>query len=266
MRLFLNKALFVILLAIVAFSQPLFAKEANYEPYPNPDSGYVTDKVGLLTTEEQETIEQWLWQVESRSNVEIIVVIIDSIKDYPKTKNNSIEEFATALFNTYGIGNLTGDTPNNGVLLLVAKKDRKVRIELGKYYGYLRDQNAKQIIEQVIIPEFKKNNFAAGITNGTEAIIEEFAGMRVGFPWYLVWIFVSVIVCIFIAISLFKNGKRGWGYVFVGFAIILLLIFFSLLINMYRHLPENSSGSWSSGGMGGFGGGSSGGGGASGGW
>jgi len=263
MRLYLNKALLLSVLLFGLFSQTLLAKANDSELYPKPDSGYVTDNLNLLSYDEQERIETWLWQVESRTNVEIIVVVINSIKDYPGTKNNSIEDFATALFNTYGIGN---KATNNGVLLLVAKQDRKVRIELGKSYGYFRDQDAKQIIESVIIPEFKKGDFVAGITNGTKAIIAEFAGMRVGFPWFIAGIFALAAASILIAVSLFRNGKRGWGYVFVGLAMLLILLAIYLLIMISRHMPDTPSSGWSSGGMGGFGGGSSGGGGATGGW
>lgn len=237
--------------------------ERNYSPYPQPGSGYVSDFVGVLSDEEEERIEQWLWQVESRSGVEIIVVILDSIKEYPATENQSIETFATALFNTYGIGNMPD---NNGVLLLVAKGDRKARIELGKAYGHSRDADAQRIMDEVIIAEFRKGDYVAGITNGTEAIVLEFANLRLGFPWYIVWVIVAAVICLIIGVSLLKSGKKGWGYVFIGLAILLFLLAIYMIVQVARHIASSDSSSWSSGGMGGFGGGSSGGGGATGGW
>jgi uncharacterized protein len=102
--------------------------EKDYSPFPNPGSGYVTDIANVLTLEEEERIERWLWSTESKTGVEIIVVIIDSIRHYPGTPNSSIEPFAMGLFDAYGIGNMP---ENNGVLLLVAVRDRKARIELG---------------------------------------------------------------------------------------------------------------------------------------
>jgi len=238
-------------------------KERDYAPYPQPDSGYVTDIAEILSDAEEERIEKWLWQVESKSGIEIIVLTLGSIKDYPGTNNRSIETFATALFNTYGIGNMP---ENNGILLLVAKTDRKARIELGKYYAHSRDRDAQKIMNDIIVSEFKKGDYVAGITNGTEAIILEFANMKVGFPWHVLWVVVGAIVSLIIGLSLIKNGRKGWGYVFIGFAIVLFLLAIYLVVQIFKHMPSDDSGSWSSGGMGGFGGGSSGGGGATGGW
>lgn len=261
-RLFLSLSALVLFLAAVQ-SNAVPDTNKNFSPYPQPDSGYVSDHADILTTDEEERLERWLWQVEYRSEVEIIVVTIESMKDYPGTANTSIERFAAGLFNAYGIGNMP---KNDGVLLLVAKTDRKARIELGKAYGRMRDSDASNIMENHIIPQFKKEDYAAGVTNGTEAIIEEFANMRVGFPWHIVIAGVSALLALMTGVSLLKNGKRGWGYVFIGLSIVLILLFVYLMIRFIQQLPRNDSDTWSPGGMGGFGGGSSGGGGASGSW
>jgi hypothetical protein len=81
-------------------------EKVDYFPFPEPDSGYVTDMAYLLSYEDEEKIEKWLWQIESRTKVEIIVVTISSIKDYKYAPNETIETFATGLFNKYKIGNL----------------------------------------------------------------------------------------------------------------------------------------------------------------
>jgi uncharacterized protein len=122
-------------------------------------------------------------------------------------------------------------------------------------------------MQNVIIPKFKQNDYAGGITNGVKAILGEFAGLRVGFPWELVTIPIAIIVLALIAYSLFKNGKRGWGWVVVGFIFVLVLALINVIVTVFRHMPDTPSSSWSSGGFGGgFGGGSSGGGGATGSW
>jgi uncharacterized protein len=251
--------------AVDAAEQAPDKKEVkDYSPYPAPGSGYVTDNARLLTRDQEEKIETWLWQAESKTGIEIAVVTIDSIKDYKGTDNSSIESFAAGLFNKYGIGNLPR---NDGVLLLVAVGDRKARIELGEYYGHSRDADANRIMQNVIIPKFKQNDYAGGITNGVKAILGEFAGLRVGFPWELVTIPIAIIVLALIAYSLFKNGKRGWGWVVVGFIFVLVLALINVIVTVFRHMPDTPSSSWSSGGFGGgFGGGSSGGGGATGSW
>jgi len=264
-----------LLFACLASHAPVAAQDAeeapredpiekkDYSPYPQPDSGYVTDHAGLLTPEEEERIERWLWQVESRSKVELIVVTIESINDYEGTDNESIERFAAGLFNQYGIGNMP---KNDGVLLLVAAGDRKGRIELGGYYGAGRDGDALRIMDRVIVPKFRKGDYPAGIREGVKALIREFAGLRIGFPWRLVAILIGILALIMIAISLFRNGKRGWGWVCVGLIVVLVLLLIQAIVTIVRHMPQGHSSGWSSGGIGGFGGGSSGGGGATGSW
>lgn len=234
----------------------------DYKPYPQPGAGYVTDIANLLTDEEEEEIEQWLWKVEEKEGVEIAVVIINSMKEY-KGAPQTIESFATGLFDSYGIGNMP---LNNGVLLLVSRNDRKLRIELGKFYGHTRDADAKKIIDGTIVPHFKNDRYAKGIKEGVKGIMLEFAGLRVGWNWPLIILMVSIPVLILICISLFKSGKRGWGWIVVGMILVVITALLYMVVQIIKHSPGRSSG-WSSGGFGGgFGGGSSGGGGASGSW
>lgn len=250
-------------LAVPGAEQGL-APGGDYGPYPEPDSGYVTDLAGLLNQDEQEQIERWLWQVEAKTGVEIAVVLIRSMSDYPDSANGSIEAFATELFNRYGIGN---QPKNDGVLLLVAKNDRVARIELGAGYGRSRDADAVQIMEGRIIPQFKKERYAEGVTEGVKGIMKEFAGVRIGVNWTLIVLLAAIPVVAVIAYSLFRSGKRGWGWVCVGLVVILVLAAARTVHAIVSSLPEGSSDSWSSGGFGGgFGGGSSGGGGATGSW
>jgi uncharacterized protein len=268
----------LLILAVFLCASALHAQEVNekdwsepaeeragkdYSPFPNPDAGYVTDITNVLTLEEEERIERWLWQTETRTDLEIIVVIIDSIKDYPGTPNSAIEPFAMGLFDAYGIGNMP---ENNGVLLLVAVRDRKARIELGAMYGHTRDGDARRIMDKKIVPHFRKEDYAAGVTDGVKAIMLEFGNVRVGTDWRLVAILVAIPVVGLIAYSLFKSGKKGWGWVCVGFLIVLILAAFWILRQLAQNAPRGRSSGWSSGGSGGFGGGFSGGGGATGSW
>ena len=243
--------------------EPQGSPQKKYAPFPEPDAGYVTDIADLLTRDEEERIEQWLWQVESRTNVEIIVVCIDSIRDYPGTPVRSIEAFARKLFDTYGIGNMP---ENNGVLLLVAVRDRKARIELGAGYGRRRDGDARRIMDGEIVPSFRDEDYAGGIEKGVKALMLEFAGVRVGLNWPLIGIVIAIPVVGLIAVSLFRSGKRGWGWVCIGLLIVLILFLLYIMRETIRRLPEGGSRGWRSGGLGGFGGGFSGGGGATGTW
>lgn len=267
MRIKLN--LLILIFVVLSHCTPSFGRDTNlqsaseekdYSPYPNPDRGYVTDIGDILTVEEEEKIESWLYTAEKDTDIEIAVVIIESIKDYPGTNNSSIENFATGLFNAYGIGNM----PNNkGVLLLVALKDRKARIELGAGYGRRRDQDAQKIMSKKIVPQFRKGNYAKGIINGVQGILKEFADTTIVPGWIKLVVIAIIIALIPISISLFRNGKRGWGWISIGLIIVLLLALIWLLRKTCEQLPRRAG----AGGFGGgFGGGFSGGGGATGSW
>ena len=91
--------------------------------------------------------------------------------------------------------------------------------------------------------------------------------VRFGLNWPLIVLIATIPIVGLIAFSLFKRGKRGWGWVCVGLLIVLLLAILRVVMITGRHMASSSSGSWSAGGFGGgFGGGFSGGGGATGSW
>lgn len=259
--------------------EPAFAEQpAGVEmvegvaPYPKPDAGYVTDLAGMLSRDEEERIEQWLWQAEKEKGIEIAVVTINALQDYPGSENDSIESFATGLFNRYGIGNLP---KNDGILLLVSRRDRKMRIELGQGWGRGHDAAAASIIARDLRPQFKSERYGAGIEAGVKSILAEFAGLNVdaagrggtAIPWETIAIAVAAVALAALAFSLFRSGRSGWGWLALalcGGAVVMLL---RGLNEMGKRMPNSSSDSWSSGGFGGdFGGGSSDGGGSSGDW
>ena len=231
--------------------------EKDYSPFPQPDAGYITDKANILSKKVENRIERWLWEIEKKTKVEIIVVIILSIKEFEDTPNDTIEEFATALFNKYGIGNLPA---NNGVLLLVSVGDRKARIELGESYGHARDADARRIMDGIIVPNFKNADYPGGVTEGVKAIAKEFANVRIGANWTLIILLIALPILGIVAYSLIKNGKRGWGWVVVGILFVAVLWIIFMLFRATRAMPKTA------GGAGGFGGGVSGGGGATGSW
>ena len=237
-------------------------------PFPKPDAGYVTDLADCLSDNDEKQIEEKLWQVEEQSGIEIAVVTIDSMADFPGTPNATIEAFARGLFNEYGIGNLPDD---KGVLLLVSKQDRKARIQLGNGWGNTRDGHAAKIMDGVIVPSFRDGRYADGISEGVDAIALTFARVRFGINWPLIGILAAIPIVGLIAFSLFKSGKRGWGWVCVGLLVVLVLAAVRMLYELIRsrgRMYHDDGGLGDVGGFGGgFGGGSSdSGGGATGSW
>ncbi len=237
---------------------------AQYAPYPTPVFGYVTDLADVLSTQQEDELDQVLWEVEKQSDIEIAVLTINSIDDFEATGATSIESFARGLFDKWNIGNMPA---NHGVLLLIAVRDRKARIELGAGYGNLRDSDAARIMTNTIVPHFKNNDYSGGIRAGVESLASEFAGVHFGWNWWLIVLLACAPLAFAVGLSLILKGKRGWGWVFVGSGFILGI---SVLAALQRAAGDPSN--WSGGSSGGFGigggsgGGFSGGGGATGSW
>lgn len=139
------------------------AKTANFN-FPKAN-GWVNDFANVLTRTEADNLVQKLDKIEGATSVEIAVVTVENIKPF-----DSIEAYARGLGNAWGVGK---SESNNGVLLLMDKGSNKVRIELGDGASeLLSDSECQQIINQAIIPSFKKNAFYAGLDKGVEQIID----------------------------------------------------------------------------------------------
>jgi len=241
-------------------------------PYPPYDPHLrANDHAGLLTDAQKTRINARLETVHRRTGVQIVVMTIRSIREYGAGADSSIEDFARATFNHYGIGDRRG---NRGVLLLVAVDDRRARIELGAGYGRRRDADARRIMDKWIVPRFKKGDYAGGVVDGVDAIMREFAGVRAGWNWTILLTFAAVVVAVPIGWSLLRHGKTGWGWVFAGLVIILVLVVLKVVSFVLKVLFDrwgggrygrwHSAGSWGGGSS--FGGGFSSGGGATGSW
>lgn len=125
-------------------------------------SGHVNDFAGVFTADDLAYLENFLGTLERDTSAEVVVVTVKSLDGL------SIEEYAVKLFADWGIGDADKD---NGVLLLVAPAERKVRIEVGYgLEGSLPDGLAGEIIRTAIIPEFKQGNLRRGIGRGLDRI------------------------------------------------------------------------------------------------
>jgi uncharacterized membrane protein YgcG len=128
-----------------------------------PLTGRIVDGASLLSDSLRTEIEQKLAEHEHKTTVQIVVATVDSLQGL------EIEEFSILLAEKWKIGQTDKD---NGVILLVAPNERKVRIEVG--YGLepvLTDALSKLVIEKKIIPYFKASNFAGGIKEGIDELI-----------------------------------------------------------------------------------------------
>jgi uncharacterized protein len=155
-------------LMVLAFSALLGLAPGALALEPPAFQGYVNDYAHLLTPETASQIEQALRTFEEQDSTQVAVLTIDSLE------GDALEDFSIRTVDKWGIGQKGRD---NGVLLLVVKLDRKIRIEVGRgLEGVLTDLVSGRIIDQVITPLFKEGRFDEGIKAGVAATIQASRG------------------------------------------------------------------------------------------
>lgn len=128
-----------------------------------PLSGRVVDQTGTLSASDAAALTQRLKDLETRKGSQVAVLIV------PTTQPETIEQFSIRVAEAWKIGRKKTD---DGALLVVAKDDHKLRIEVGYgLEGALPDVTARRIIDEIIVPRFKTGDFAGGITAGVDRII-----------------------------------------------------------------------------------------------
>ncbi len=261
---------------------------------PGKPQGFVSDFAGILSPGAKSSLESSLSSFQKETSLEIAVVTIPSLGD------ETIETYAVKLFEEWGIGDKEKDT---GALLLVAPNERKVRIEVGYgLEGSLTDAQSNGIIQTIVLPAFRANDYEKGITEGARAMMEVVRGEGNYVPvdrtsdtqkgiFYFIQHFGFIIL--FIVISIFASTKSWWlggilgagtgiviGFfstIFIGVISTVVLTLVGLLVDYLASKGGGrggrggfwggfGGGSFGGGGFGGFSGGSSGGGGSSGSW
>jgi uncharacterized protein len=271
------------LLIFFLFTLPFNAQEKAEIPELKT---YVTDYTNTLNELELQQMESLLTKLKAENGAQVVLVIV------PTTGVETIEEYALKIAEKNKVGRKKKD---DGVVVLIAKNDRKIRIEVGYgLEGILTDADCKRIISEIITPKFKEKNFYEGVKLGVDAIILKINGKSI-FPdkagtnnkakdsdelnQYLpviillvIGYFVHFIFGLIISAFFAGFGALFVGPIFMGFnfietlALAVILFFVSFVFNLLGNLSLGSgSSSSSSGGFSG-GGGSFGGGGSSGSW
>ncbi|WP_448146468.1 TPM domain-containing protein [Labrys miyagiensis] len=139
----------------------LFASSAFALTFPSL-TGRVVDQANIIPAGERTSLEQSLQELEQKSSDQLVVVTLSSLQ------GTDIADYGYQLGRTWGIGQ---NKLNNGVLLIVAPNERKVRIEVGYgLEGTLTDALSSVIIQQAILPKFKAGDMPGGIRAGVAAI------------------------------------------------------------------------------------------------
>lgn len=254
---------------------------------PPPQNGYVLDQTNTLSPEQIRSLNETIASYRQSTSVQLAVLIVPSIE------NDYLENFSINVARTWGIG---GKDKNNGALLLVAMRDRTMRIEVGTgLEGDLTDVRAGQIIRNRITPAFREGNYYQGIVSGIEgmkiainaesdpAVSQTSTSQFASSDWISIAVFGTYMFIFVLSwfASMLGRTKRWWpgGIIggllggglggLIGGALITILVsgalvgalgllFDYLVSKNYRHaVKRHESPSWWAGG--GWGGGSSGG-------
>jgi uncharacterized protein len=220
------------------------------EPQFPPLSGRVVDQAGILSAATRDRLTAMLAAHEQASREQVVIVTLASLQGFP------IEDFGYRLGRSWGIGE---KGKNTGALLIIAPKERAVRIEVGYgLEGRLTDAISRAIIERDIVPAFRQGDFDRGVVAGTAVLLGALGGAPT-------------------ADTIRQPGAQPQGEDALS-PLFILIVIFLVVFHLFgrRHgywLGPIAGGMWSAGGRsndssGGFsgGGGSFGGGGASGRW
>ncbi len=216
-------------------------------------TGRVVDDAGMISSDSERQLNDLLKAHETATTNQVAVVTLNDLQGY------TIEEFGYQLGRHWGIGQ---KDKNNGVLFIIAKAERKIRIEVGYgLEGGLTDAVASNIIASVVSPRFKRGQIDDGVLEGTNAILLAIAGeyeskkheqRAGGVP--LPWPILLLVLIFFVLPAVFGLSRRG--------------LWTGIALGSLAGRGGRGGGHGFGGGGGGFGGGggSFGGGGASGGW
>jgi uncharacterized protein len=237
-----------ILIAIVTFFAFASVVHAAYPGY----SGYVNDNTNTLTTAEVQKLETKLTEYDKQTTNQIAVLIVKT------TEPETIEEYGIHIFDLWKMGVKGKD---NGVLMTFAMADHKMRIDVGRgLEGSLTDLQSKDIIDNVISPDFKAGQYYTGIDKGIDKII--------------VAVSPDSPIASVAAKAMNDDGSSAGGVILLIIVVIFIIV---LLVAISPYTPLGGEGTWGitggwspsdgdDSGFGGFGGGISSGGGASGSW
>ncbi|MDN2487924.1 TPM domain-containing protein [Kosakonia sacchari] len=212
------------LLLVLSFTLPALAV-----PVP-PMNGVVNDPENQLSLWQRKALIQQVSDLNARTGTQTALLLI------PTTNGETIEHFANEVFNRWQLGDARR---NDGVLVLVAWQDRKVRIEVGSgLEDMLTNALAKQIIDEYMIPAFRQNDLNTGIVRGVEGISTVLASQPLPkaqppsffqqmAAWFSLWKSLIVLAVVIIALTIKGKIRTLAGLFFIACPLAVILFAYS---------------------------------------
>jgi uncharacterized protein len=228
-------------------------------------SAHVTDLTATLPSAQRDALESKLVALEQRKGAQLAVLIL------PSTQPETIEQFAIRVFDVWKLGRKGVD---DGALLIVAKNDRKVRIEVGRgLEGVIPDVIAHRVIDEYLTPHFRDGDFFGGLDAATDALGKLVDGEALPAPYrapssgtdgkaaLIVWFWLTLFLCGFLSwipglvrvplvgaatgFAMFVIGVAAPMFVVAGIASAIVSLWFR---SAGKYVGSGGSGGWSSGG------------------
>jgi uncharacterized protein len=200
-------------LLLAAFFAAVFPVNSGAQPEVPYLAGRVNDLADMIPPEVEQRIEEKAAAYERETGAQVAVLTIESLEGYP------IEDYSIRVAEAWELGRAAED---DGVLFLVAERDRRMRIEVG--YGLepvLTDLESRIIMDEIVRPEFQRGDFAAGIEKGVDAILEGLRGAEIEAPAArvepipvgeraLASLIFALVVGVFSFVAVMARGCQGW--------------------------------------------------------
>lgn len=213
-----------VLLSMALVAGPLSSdgwSKPSFPPQPWPH-GFISDGAGLINAEDSQEINRLAGALR-RDGYPVGVVTIRSLAAQG-ADDYTIEEYASALLQSWKIDDAVR---GNAMLLVVAAEDREARIELGAAWGRGHDGRAREVMDRLILPAFRRGEFSAGIVAGVRGF--DAMGRQLALPappqpwWMLPALAAAGLVLIAGVISVGRNGRRSWAWAAGAFVLGLVL-------------------------------------------
>lgn len=231
------KALYITLL-ISCFS-PLWAE------LPHPQNIYINDFANILDAHDYQKVTKQLKNLREKSGIEMTIVTLNSLGEYitmEGDENQQIDIFTTNLFKLWSLNN---PNTNKGIMILIAVKERQIKIKFGQLYVFKNETEIQKAID-LMYANFLQGDYSHGFTEGIEntiRIIQEgsIEGHVQIYYIYILITFISTlsVICFFAVISFVKDRYNGWGWEFFTYLFFIVFWFIKKIRkNKKTHKPS----------------------------
>jgi uncharacterized protein len=207
------------LLALLLIAGPLVGTGWAQATFPNrPPSGgvIISDEIGLIKVEDRPEIERIGAAIFKDKGYPVCVVTIKSLAVH-KASGYTIERYAAEILKAW---NLEANHRSHGMLLLVAEDDRLARIQLGAAWGAAHDGRAREIMDSLILPAFRRGEMSRGILDGVRGFDAMGRGLALPMPplpwWLIPAVAAGALALVGGIVSLSRSGRRGWAWAIAG--------------------------------------------------